>query len=833
MSFQSCLAKLKSEGIIDRANAERFEKLFTEMEAGFKQRFGDTVGAVMAGEETLKALDYDLQLRRRQAALQITAQQRAYADMQRYRGRGKDRDIDAVRGMMARDLAAPYMSIESRAEMLDFQAHREIGEAIDHFSRDLKGQMRNKADLMDVLRARHGEKVDNPLAQRLADAIGGVFERQRQHFNALGGDIGYDAKYGLTHKWDAARTRKVPYETWRAVVLPELDRARMIDGKTNLPFTDQGLDEALRAVYETIRTDGLSGLGVAEVGGAGKLANRRSDARFLQFRNADGWMRVNAQFGAADPWTGIIDQIHGMNRDIAMMERFGPDPNASVKWITGQMKRRLTQSDDPSAEPVNLAKSGAHRIDELWREVSGQASIPMLGTAAQTRAVRIIHGARDLTTAAKLGRATISAFFGDMGTTSVAQAFNGLPQTGLLLGFLREINPASKAERQLATDLELGMRDATQGLLGLNRYLGDSQGPAWTKVVADTSLRLSALNAVTEARQRQFGKTFLWALAREREKPLGDVSEGLRQAMGRYGIGEDDWNAMRRAEVVRSSGAFDTRAFMSGPEVRKVNPQAADKMMDMILSETVRAVQTSTAKARAALNFGNAGTFKGEASRSILQFKTFTASMMMTQAETIMARPDLGPMYGAMYAGRLLATLTLMGAAIVQTRQIAKGEDLRPMLGWEFWVDAMVAGSGMGILGDVIGSFKNQDITGLSGIISGPMVGTATDIGNATIKNAFRAARGKDTHVGRDLVDLVRKNTPGSSTWYLGPAFARMFTDQLRTIADPDYPMAWGRMRKRAADQGAPMWWEPGEMLPSRAPNLGTAVQAPPPQPAP
>lgn len=190
MTFLACLTKLQREGVIDPARAERFEKLFSEMEKDFKKRFGDTPGAVLAGEETLKALDHDLQLRRRQAALQIDAQRRAYADMEKYKGGGARADVKAIRGMMGRDLNAPYISVESRAEMLDFESHRELSDVIEHFQRNMIGQVRHKVDLMDMLRARHGEKVANPQAQMFSDALGRVFERLRQQFNALGGEIG-------------------------------------------------------------------------------------------------------------------------------------------------------------------------------------------------------------------------------------------------------------------------------------------------------------------------------------------------------------------------------------------------------------------------------------------------------------------------------------------------------------------------------------------------------------------------------------------------------------------------------------------------------------------
>lgn len=825
MTFKSCLAKLKDEGVIDADRAARFGQLFDEIEAGFKKRFGDTPGAVLAGEETLKALEYDAALRRRQAALQITAQKNALVEVEQFDTKGDGTKAGkAVRGMMARYADVPFANVESRAQAIEFEMQGRIHEFIYQHRRNFRGKVRKPAQLEDIVRARHGEAVESADAKAMSDAIGEVYGELRNRFNALGGDIGFDAKFGLPHRWDAARVRAVPFETFRDTVLPELDLARMKDPKTGLDFTESGIDDALRAVYERIRTDGFDGLGEAAVGGASKLANRRSDARFLQFKSADGWLAVNQRFGSADPYAAMIDHISGMARDIAMMERFGPNPDATVKWLGDQVERRLRQNADPSANPLNQAQAERKSIDALWDEVNGRNGMPVLGGLVRSNVVKGIHAARDIATAAKLGKAAISAFFGDMGNIKVIKAFNGLPATSDLLGYLREFKPSSAADRALAAELEIGLSDAAHGMTGLNRYFGKSQSPAGTKLIADGALRITGLNRVTRAGQAHFQKTFLWALGREAGTAFDALPERLRGAMERYGIDASDWDAMRGAELV-GGGDFDARKFMSPRKVREINPAAAEKLTDMVLSERAAAVIESSARARSLLNWGNPGTLKGEAARSLLQFKTFTASMMMAQGERIMIDAKLGPMYGAMYAARLFITLTVFGAAIVQTRQIAKGQDTRPMDNWEFWADAMVAGGGIGIVGDVIGTYKDQDMADLGSIISGPLVGVATDVGKLTVGNAIRAARGKETKVGRDLVDLMRKNTPGSSTWYASVAFQRLITDNLRSLADPDYRDAWRKMERRAREQGTDFWWAPGDIAPGRAPDFSNAVQ--------
>lgn len=814
MTFVTCLARLTEEGVIDRDRAKRFRDVYDEMEARFTKQYGSGPGEVLAGDAALRALDRDAQLSRRQAALQIQAQRQVLLDMARF-DKGSGKDGAALVAMMARDPSAraPFASIEGRAEQLDFEAQAMIADFLEKHRRNLRGQVRHKADLDDVLRARHGDAVDNAEARAFSDAIGEVFEMQRQRFNLLGGDIGYDAKYGISHRWAAHRVRAVSYEVFRDIVRPELDLGRMRDPLTGEAFSEQGLDDALRAVYETIRTDGLNGLGSSDVGGSRKLANRRSDARFLQFKDGDAWLRVNEKFGASDPFTAIVSQISGMNRDLAMMERFGPNPDATVRWGIDQMKRRAAQSADPSPHALLKPQADEAAIQKVWSVVNGENSVPVLGGPFRTAVVKGLHGTRDVLVAAKLGKAVFAAL-GDMATVKVAKRFNGLPQTSRLLGMLRELNPLDAGDRQLSARLELGMRDATTTMMGLNRFLSQSHGPAFTKVLADGSMRVTGLNAFTEAGQHHFGKTFLGELAASRGQSFDALNPVFRGAMERYGIDGAMWDKMRSAPIE----AFRGREFMSGALVRQVDAFAAERMMDMVLSETAHAVQMTTVRGRALTEIGRPGTFAGEAGRSLFQFKGFTASFMLTQGMRLNAMDTLG--IGALYAARLAIGLTLFGAATLQLRQLSYGQDLRPMDGWEFWVDAMLQGGTIGIIGDVVGSFKREGALGLGGIVSGPMVGAAGDVGKMTVGNIWRAAHGDETRVARDGLNVLRKNTPGSNTWYAATAFNRMVIDQLGELADPSYASGYRRLERTAREQGTDYWWAPGQALPDRAPEL-------------
>ena len=103
MTFAACLAGLEADGTIDPKRAVRLRALYEQMEARFTKQYGAGPGAVLAGEETLKALDHDAQLRRRQAALQIEAQRNGLKQMEEFDGGSGKRPVQAVQAIMARD----------------------------------------------------------------------------------------------------------------------------------------------------------------------------------------------------------------------------------------------------------------------------------------------------------------------------------------------------------------------------------------------------------------------------------------------------------------------------------------------------------------------------------------------------------------------------------------------------------------------------------------------------------------------------------------------------------------------------------------------------------
>ncbi|WP_308815576.1 hypothetical protein [Sphingomonas sp. GV3] len=705
-------------------------------------------------------------------------------------------------------------------------------EFIERHKRTLLGKPNDPEGLADVGRELFGESTGNARAKVFADAIEGAREDLRQRFNAAGGAIAKLDNYGVPMRYEPARVRDASPERWVEVVSASLDRSRMIDERTGVPFTDEGLRAFLLDVRETIRTNGMTGEPSAAFRGAGKIANRGQEHRVLHYKDFDAWQQVAREFGTGDNlFSVIMGSISGRARDIAMMERLGPNPDATVRFLLDGIAHDKAKGDEAFVPEVSAKSVERSQSENLWRYVKGEASAQHVYPDPIRRGVVTgLQGGRNLITAAWLGSASLSSI-SDVHTQAMARGFYGLPETNLLtrtLASLRDNAGQLSAEnRAAAARLALGMEDAAHSLGESARYIGEVSGPAWTQVTADAVLRLSALNRLTENRKSAFGQALLGAIADERARPWGEISPGLRTAMERNGIDQHDWIHIRRATTtIRGSEFIDPSAI----DVAAIGGRKAqDRLLDMVIRGQAMAVQEASMTSRALANpVGLAkGSISGELWTSALQFKGFAVALMAKHARIV---GMLGRAGGAAYAAQFFIGLTMYGAAVIQLRELAKGNDPRPMDKPEFWADAALQGGGIGILGDLVGVFKNDRIDSLGQFIGGPIYGAVQDARSA-VRTALPGKERKDGtsregNPGKGAVRFARRYVPGSNLWYARLAWERMVIDQLDAQVNPDHDADVKQRVKRSADNHQGMYWQPGTMAPQRAPNWRNGIDS-------
>ncbi|TCD15142.1 hypothetical protein [Oricola cellulosilytica] len=825
MSIQNCLNEAVRGGELSKQEAERLKRDFERFRK-HRAAGGDALADEQARLDLLQSLKADTAQKRRRAKIALQNIREIENDFFTHRNAAGNADI-AEAGLLKLEHFgnAAFSSVAGRQGAITGMAHAKMESVLHHFRRGaLAGDAarHNAADLRNVLREAFGEDTGDMAAKGLAKAWRETHEWLRARFNAAGGAIGELENWGLPQHHDARALRNAGIDTWKETIRPMLDVERMTHPLTGARVDSAELDAILDDIYYSITTEGWIDRKPARLAaGRGALAGQRAEHRFLVFHDPDTWLQYQTFFGGgSDPFAAMMGHVNLLARDIAAMEVLGPNPNGTIEWIKQAITKeaqnaaagRKSRIDAKPQRALDRAKGANKRIDDVWASLRGALETPVGGRSANVAAA-----ARSLITASVLGSAAISSI-SDAGTSIIARRFAGISSKGAIADIMKHFGSMNRREA-VAAGLIL---DSAQHVFHAQaRYVGTLQGPQWASYLADRVLTLSGLTPWTQAARHAFGMAFQHELANHAKSAFADLPKALRGTLERHGMTSRQWDMLRKAPLHRNNGA----AFLRPAEIAdRIDPKLAERYLEIIQAETEFAVPNGSHRSKTVMRENTRpGTFLGEVVRSFTQFKSFGAVFILLHGMRIHAMAA-GREYGsaAAYAGSLLLSTTLFGAAALQIKQVAAGRDPRDMTDPESWGAALLQGGGLGIYGDFLFSNVNRYGGGFSTTLAGPLVQRANDFWNLTAGNAIQLATGEKTHFGRELVRFARGNVPGGNIWYLRLAFERTVLDQLQFLADPEANKAFKRQQRFwQREFGQEFWWKPGTAAPQRGPDIG------------
>lgn len=708
------------------------------------------------------------------------------------------------------------------ARSIEAQAKSKIEDMLNEFRRgaitgDLRRQFNTevKARMDNVVRELFGQNTGDIKAVELARALSETFEELRVRFNDAGGAIGKLKNWGGPQIHDPMAMRNAGKQAWINYITPRLDHDRMIHPFTNQKMTAQEIADSLDHIWETITSDGWNTRDPSgQQYGKGALFKQHADHRFLHFKNADTWIEYQKEFGSGDIFSAFLGHIHTMAKDIAAMEVFGPNPEAMRTYLKGVVSKA---SGNSSSSIYNN-----HRADELWAHLRGAAQTPV-----SIKWANVMGNIRNVISSAALGSAAITSV-ADLSTQTARRLFNGLPSHKLINEMVAYL--AKPENRREAVRAALDLDAANSMIEAQARYVGALGGQAWSRYIADRVLTVSGLSPWTQAGKHVFGRAIQGHLADEVGKTFAQMIPATRRMLERHGIDEAGWNAIRAAQLHEPQPGA---TYLRPAEIAQLpgGRDLADKYVAMIMRETTFAIPEATPASQSILGGATRpGTWAGEMSRSVMQFKGFPIAFLTLHGGQVM-RMLWTPgqrIAGGVYAGGLLIGMTLMGAVALQLKEIIAGRDPRKMTptdkqGAKFWLAAMQQGGGLGIFGDFLFADVNRFGGSAAGTLGGPLVGKFEDLLKLSIGNLRELGEGKErTNFGREAVNFLKTNTPGQSLWFARLAWERLFFDQLQYLADPEAHTSWQRrMQHRKTEFGNEFWWKPGQTAPARGPDLG------------
>lgn len=780
------------------------------------------------------AIDIQEQLKRKHkiAAQDILKQSQNIAALDH----GKLSSMEVVDRMVAAhgDMSG-IQSIDSKARGI---AAIYRGELVDFYT-NIKGGLGIFTDqelVHKIVRERFGDNTGDPLAKKISDKMGDVFEAMRDRFNRNGGDIRKLDNWGLPQTHNLEKIAKAGKEAWVSKAESLIDTRQYVHENGDY-YSQQEIRSLLEYTYDTLSSDGANKIEVgrqATGAGTSKVTNRHGESRVLHFKDADAWLEYQSEFGGMQFVDLVEAHINGLSKDIAMVENLGSNPKTALKILMDAAANK----DWEKGIKDNTTKSSRKRAQVMFDEFSG-------GNSPQSQVLANLGLAyRSMNVASMLGGTTIASI-ADQATIAKTASVHDISYRKAFGELIGQLNPANKADRELAHSLGL----ATEEMLGsIARWSDDGLTSAYGKSeklarissgVATQVMRVSFLNALTSASKVGFTKQLMEKYGRlSRSKAWNDLDAQDRELLSNTGLDERAWQVFQLADPIldrkgnqlmsaRSIYEIPDEKLTSFGDPKQVKDQVASQLQAHLLDEQGMAVIEAGLRERTWMQVGAKGTITGEVVKGLMQFKSFSASFLMRQGSRTLAQEGLKGK--AAYAIPLVVIMTLLGGLVVQLREILNGNDPQtiydsndPKKASSFFLRSVVAGGGLPVLGDILVAGADTSGRDANSFVSGPLGSDFTSLLGLTVGNLTQYNEGKDTNFGNEAFKFVKGKIPAQNLWYTKAAINRMFFDEIQDTIAPGYREK--ALRKAERQQDRERFWG-DDVADIRAPDFERVVQ--------
>lgn len=396
----------------------------------------------------------------------------------------------------------------------------------------------------------------------------------------------------------------------------------------------------------------------------------------------------------------------------------------------------------------------------------------------------------------------------DMATQMGLRASNGLSQASLIGQSLSQL---SAADRKYSISAGLGFDRMGEMMVNNARWALDVNGKEFAGKLATTTLSLSGLLGWTKLQKDILGHEIANATAQNIKKSWAKLDAPLRNMYKRAGFTETDWKKLQTVTPSQYRGHAGANQI-TAVDIDKVSTDLAYKYAKMIRREQYFSTPEPDARIRSQMFKHADGTgLVGEIKKGFLMLKSFPVTIFMDQM-TLMLR-NLGEhggtragiiMAGTAFMGAMLGAMAIWNRHLINGREPNMSEDIRNP---EFWVAALMQGSGIGIVGDMVMSLNgvSRFNRGFGHFVMGAGFGKAEKMLEYII-------RGDLTKVMRELGNAV----PVAGVWWARPVTSQLITDVIEAAFDPKSARKNRRFREKfwKSEFGVERWSKEGRFLP-------------------
>lgn len=673
----------------------------------------------------------------------------------------------------------------------------------------------------------------NKDAVKVARIFSDVAEQARVDLNKLGASIGKLDGWAGPQMHDDIRMLDAGKDRWIGFISTKLDMERTFSEG----YMPGEVADMLGDIYDTITT-GLSNQPTAASRGtrvnAANLAKTLGASRVLHFKDAASARAYQAEFGVGNTVTGMVGHLRRSAHVAAAMETLGPNPQIMFDGLADAIKRRI------KADPTLTERQRAAQVKSIDTQAGSLRTAMDIALGLNSRPenvtfARIGSDIRAVASMSKLGGAVITSIPSDTISVAMASMFRGNNVIGAFFNQIAGVTRGRPKEEQAQISYLIG--EGFDAILG---YMSNPQaaldGPVGQMAKWQQGFfKWNGLAWWTDVSRSVAGRTIAAEMGWHAKTAFNDLPDRYRDLLGRHGIDENRWNAIRSAKLRNANG----RDYVTPDRVALVDdvmlePIVADRLaaardegaratiladarrdlqlsvLRFVADETSYGVIETDAKTQRFMQWNKTvrpGSFAGEAIRMIMQFKGFPLAFVDRVGGRLLfgQRRGIGPWEHAGHIGAFIAGMTIAGYAAMVAKDTLKGYwPPRDPADPRTWLSALQQGGALGIYGDFLFSSTNRFGGGVIETLAGPTLGSVSDLVDAGLdaRDALISG-GEDQFSGARAFSTATQLIPYGNIFYIKPALDWLVLNSMREALSPGYLRRQTRNREREYGQTA------------------------------
>lgn len=592
------------------------------------------------------------------------------------------------------------------------------------------------------------------------------------------------------------------YTNWKNFILNHLNADETFKGADSEKFLRGAWEGIVSGVHKTPYAIGEEGQAF-KVGRVGNMSDRLSKQRVFIWKDGDAELAYIHRYGSGSLHNTMMKTLDRAGQDYGLMRRFGPNPMAMFY----RLRKEVVDS--------NRLEKGINRNVNL---AENTLRAKAMGDKAETRVfANVASSARMIKSLHDMAGVFVYTI-PDMAIRMSKMHELGVPYWQTTGQIIKDIfSGVSKKERKEIGDVIGVWSHTTQGSMHSKVSAVDTPRDKLGRA-GQMLFKYTGLEYMDDVARSGTAAAISRILSHYRNDAYGGLHEGIKKNLTAYGIGEKEWEVVRKSAQMINGKKFitpdgmwtaDKKLFedyagkeLTDNEASKLR-QEFDNRLSTFFMDQVDDAQIQNRESTRRLGVGNtqAGTVSGELARTVMMFKMWGIEATRRTFGRMIYGNDHSSFMDAMINGKtaryqmmsFMASIIGLSYIAEAAKSLISNQTPPSMYKWSTAKRVILGSGAFGYYGSLLSndySFNRQ----AAEILGGPLTGTINDVGKV-INDLTNL-----NNPTKSTLALLDNNIPLINVWYAKQAMNFAFLNAWHEQNHPGY--FWKKEKKMLEDTG-------------------------------